>query len=360
MRDFDWKLTHLVACRCINVDNGPDGKPQRAVDHLLSTKAFKAEQEPLELLLDALLLNSWNRRADIGDTSPCRAYAFKDDDRGQEDMGLLSEMVSAIGLKDFEERALLISERYAATARAREGVLLHVSVVVESGRARQAPFYFFFKVDFEDAHRLTPKDGLEKVSEVILDKLKKVLMFPLFDGVNSHGDRVKIYQSNPADYFHDVLNLEIPQTAKVLLQQEVREAVAERHPDRYEDWFVGQPPAKRELFGEERYIPVQDLMPTPEVKFVNNRSCQAAREKYDKTIKARITIDGITKVVTEVDGLGKSFFFARRGKQRFMIIKGEQFETTGPLSGLDFLDLEDIETVMPLVTEEGGPEVRDE
>ncbi|MBI4863177.1 MAG: DUF3900 domain-containing protein [Candidatus Riflebacteria bacterium] len=230
---------------------------------------------------------------------------------------------------------------------------------IDSGRAKGIPFYVLFKCDFEDARRLTPRTGLERVDEIIENRLKKMAMFPYFNGFEQDGSRVKIFQSNPSDYFHELLEVQVPATAKQLFQKELKEAVGARHHDRYDDYFVGLPPEKRELFGEERFIPLSDLLPPPEVNYVTQRSCQAVREKYDKKVKATIKVDGTLKVEMELDALGKSFFFARKGDVRYMIIRGESFVTSGQLSGLDFLNVEELDDILPRVTEEISKEGED-
>jgi len=358
VRDFDWKLIHLVAHRCQSVV-GRDGHPQKEASHVLSQNHFSAGQELLEELLDTLLSSAWAKKVDMNDSSSCRAFPFAHSEGGVTDRSLLTEMVSATKLEDFEPRAQLLAERYCRQPRAREGILLQLCCVITSGRARMIPFLFLFKCDFEEARKLTNETGLERVDEVILNKLKKVAIYPNFDGFEPDGDRVKLFQSTPSEYFHELLELQQPATAKQLFQEELKSAVSVRHPNHYDDYFVGLPPAPRELFGNECYIPVKELLPAPEVQYVNDRSCQAAREKYDRPVRTTIKIDGLIKVEAELAGLNRSFFLAKKGDQRYLIIRGERFVTGGQLSGLDFLKLDELEDLLPRVMEDVSLKMED-
>jgi hypothetical protein len=352
MKDFDWKLVHLVLFRAMTDEDS--AKPRLKLEHLASQKHFETGQELLEELIDRLLSSAWTRKVDINETSACRAFPFKDSERGHEDRGLLEAMMAAKSLEDFEGKAHGLTERYAVLPRARQGILIHASVTVDSGRAKALPFYFMFKCDFEDARQLSEDRTLVMVPEILLDKLKKVLVYPFFDGFAPDTDRVKLFQASASDYFHELLELQRPATAKELFQQELATAVQSRFQHKYDDYFVGEPPQKRELFGEERIIPLNDLMPAPEVKYVTEKTCRAAKDKYDKQIKITIKIDETVKFEADLTGLGKSFFVAKKGDLRYLIVRGERFVGTGPLSGLDFLDVENLEDILGRVTEDVG------
>jgi hypothetical protein len=350
MADFDWKLSHLSVFRCGVDPKSPAARPRKAVEHVGSRSRFGEGQELLEELIDHLLASAWAKKVDIAESSACRAWAFKPSAGGGEDRELLEGLVSAGGARDFEGRALVLSERYAGLPRARDGVLIHVSAVVDSGRARGVPFYGLFKCDFEEARRLADDLTLESVPEVMIRKLKKMVLYPYFDGFQQDPARLKLFQASASDYFHELLAIDRPATARELFQRELAEAVGSRFDDRYDDYFVSMPPAKRELFGEERYVPLNDLMPAPEVRYVTERSCQAAREKYDRPIRVSIRIDDAVKVDADLAGLGKSFFFARKGDVRYMIVRGERFVSGGQLSSLDFLNVESLEEILPRVS----------
>lgn len=352
MKDFDWKLVHLCLFRCMTDEDS--AKPRLRVEHLGSQKHFETGQELLEELLDRLLSSAWGKKVDINESSACRAFPFKDTERGEGDRQALEELVSAASLEGFEARANALTERYAVIPRARQGILIHAAVTVDSGRAKSLPFYFLFKCDFEDARQLAEDRTLVMVPEIILDKLKKVLVYPFFDGFAPDADRVKLFQASASDYFHELLDVERPATAKELFQRELATAVQSRFQHRYDDYFVGEPPRKRELFGDERIIPLQDLMPSPEVKYVTEKSCRAAKDKYDKPIRITIKIDETVKVEADLSGLGKSFFIAKKGDLRYLILRGERFVGSGPLSGLDFLDVENLEEILGRVTEDVG------
>jgi len=353
-KDFDWKLVHLCLFRVRADEAAADEKARLKVEHLGSQKHFETGQELLEEMLDRLLSNAWTRKVDINDASLCRAYTFHQSQDGTEDREILSELVAAVSLPDFEARSLSLTERYAGIPRARQGVLIHCAVTVDAGRAKALPFYFLFKCDFEDARQLADDRTLIAVPEILLEKLKKMAMYPYFDGFAADADRVKVFQSNAADYFCELLEVDKPATAKELFQKELARAVSTRFEHKYDDYFVGMPDGKRELFGQDRMIPVDDLMPAPEVKYVTEKTCRAAKDKYDKQVKVRIKVDANVTIEADMSGLGKSFFFAQKGDLRFVIVRGEKFVSSGPLSGLDFLDVEQIEDILPRVTEDTG------
>lgn len=353
-KDFDWKLVHLCLFRVRADEASRDAKPRLNVEHLGSQRAFETGQELLEEMLDRLLSSAWSKKVDINDASACRAYGFRDTQDGKADRELLCELSGSLRLEDFEARALSLTERYAGLPRARQGVIIHASCTVDSGRAKSLPFYFMFKCDFEDARQLADDRHLVPVPEVILEKLKKSAMYPFFDGFAADADRVKVFQASAADTFDELLQIDKPATAKELFQKELARAVATRFEDRYNDYFVGMPEGKRELFGIDRVIPLDDLMPAPEVKYVSDKTVRAARDKYDKPLKVRIKIDETISIDADMSGLGKTFFFAQKGDLRYVIIKGERFVSSGQLTGLDFLDVEQLEDIMPRVTEDVG------
>jgi hypothetical protein len=352
MKDFDWKLVHLCLFR-VKTDED-SAKPRLKVEHLGSQKFFETGQELLEELIDKLLTTAWGKKVDINESSSCRAYPFKATHRGGEDRQLLEELVASPNLEDFEVRANTLTEHYASIPRSRPGVLVHVVATIDAGRAKALPFYFLFKCDFEDARQLGDDRNIVPVPEVILEKLKKMLCYPFFDGFAQDAERVKLFQASASDYFHEVVDVERPATAKELFQQELASAVQSRHEHRYDNYFVGEPPKKRELFGQDRIIPLNDLLPAPEVKYVTEKTCRAAKDKYDKQVKVSIKIDEQVKFEADMAGLNRSFFFAQKGDMRFIIIRGERFVGGGQLTGLDFLDVEQLDDIMPRVTEDTG------
>lgn len=353
-KDFDWKLTHLCLFK-VHADEAPaDEKPKLKVDHLGSQKHFEPGQELLEEMLDGLLSTAWAKKVDINDASACRAYAFRDTQDSKEDRQLLEELNGSKSIEDFEARCLRLTERYTGLPKAKQGVMIHAVCTVDAGRAKALPFYFMFKCDFEDARQLSDERHIVPVPEIIIEKMKKSVVYPYFDGFAPDGDRVKVFQQGSSDDFCELLEIDKPATAKELFQKELARAVATRFEDRYDDYFVGMPEGKRELFGNDRKIPLDDLMPAPEVKYVCDKTVRAARDKYDKPVKVRIKIDEAVSLEADLSGLGRTFFFAQKGDMRYVIIRGEHFVSSGQLTGLDFLDVEQLEDIMPRVTEDTG------
>jgi len=346
MKDFDWRLLYLVIHRCTG-----DAKAGRIIDHVRSRRHFEVGEELLQELLDSLLSSAWLRKASINDTSSCKAWNFKNSEAGDEDRDLLGSMVSVVSLEEFEPRALLLSERYAQVPAARAGLLIHVGATVDSGRCKSLPFYFLFKCDFEDARQLSDAEIIAAAQQVIVNKPRKFIAYPYFDGFQQDSERVKVGQ--PAtSHFAEMLNIRPPTGPKQLLQRELHHALTSRFSDRYDDYLVSLPPPKRELFGEERFIPLNDLLPATEAAYVTALSCKAAEENHDRPIKVSIQIDTNVKVQANLAGLGKSFFFARKGDLSYMIIRGEHFTGSGQLTGLDFLKAEQLDELLPRVMED--------
>ena len=351
---YDWHLKNLAAFRCRSEGDG-ESQERLQLDALGHMARFGAEDELLEQLLDGLILNAFKKRPDIGDSAPCRIYGFRNSTKGEEDREFLQQLRVEPDAGVFEEKCEKLAKRYASLPNARQGVLLFLLVTVRAKNVAEEPFLCIFKCDYEEACSIQDKVSVTILNEVIIGKLKKVIIYPHFNGYEHDESHLKLFQSSASDYFEELLWLDKPTVASTLLQGELRRAIALRNQEKSQDeHFLSPPPKKRELFGEERYIPLNDLIPYEEVRFVSDEVCERSKEKFERKVKIQIRIDDNVRIDADMAGLGRSFFFAERGGFRFLIVRGENFTTNGPLSGLDFLDVQSLEDVLPHLDDDGG------
>lgn len=344
-KDFDWKLACMALFRLTPEPADGDERAKLAAALVCAQRHFEPGQELLEEMIDRLLASAWSKKAGLGDAAACRAYVLRQGPDGDRDKAALALLAEAPALDQFETQAARLSERYAGLRGARGGVMVHIAATVDSGRAKSEPFYFLLHCDFEDARRLEDDSNLLTVGDVVLGKLRKALVYPYYDGFAPDTDRVKLYKPTAADTFDEVLVVDRPATGKELFQRECRDAARTRFGERYDDYFIGVP-GKRDLFGPERAVPADDLMPPLEAKHVCEVSARATKDKYGKTITARVKVDGHAAVTVDLAHLGKSVFFAQQGGERYLVIKGEQFVTSDQMTGLDFADLESLADVV--------------
>lgn len=349
----DWSLECLTAYKCRREEGLGDGPGRMLSVPLGAMTMFGPQDTLLEEFLDEILLAAFRKKPDIGDASPCRIFGFRQGNQGMADQQLLDKLLRS-RMEDFEPETARMAKRYTGLAHSRDGVFLFARVTIRAKSVPDLPFLCIFKCDYEDARAFDENMTVRILDEVIIRKLKKVMIYPHFDEIQQDFSRVKLYQSNASDYFEEFLWLEKPAVARELLQRELRNAIALRHDDKFDNHFTQPAPKKRELFGEQRYIPLNDLLRYEEVKFVNDEVCVNSREKFDKPVRAQIKIDETVKVDATMDGLGKSFFFAKRGDFRYLIIRGESFTTSGPLSSLDFLEVQDLDEVLPNLDDDGA------
>ena len=347
----DWNVNFINIFR---VDEGSEEGAKQA-ELVLANSGFPADDPVLQDHLDSLLVEAFKKRPDTGEGSACKLWTFQDTPPGKEDREVFFEALTTENPKTFQSLARRVAGRYLSLPGARPGLLFFLNVRVTPKKGMGGNFFVIFVCDFADLRRYDPHIGhLESVDDAVEKKCKKAVVYPYHNGYDFDKDKVKVVQSGAkVAAFADLFYLEPPPSTKDLLEQELKEAVTKRDDgEKYEDYFVSELPKERELFGEERYINLSDLLSTDDVVHLSKESYQSAMDKHGKKSRVRIVVDDGVKFEGQLDKLGINYFFARKGGAKYLIVKGEKFLTKSQLSSIEFLDVEDLDEVLPRVTRE--------
>jgi hypothetical protein len=358
MDDYDWTPEFLIVARIAPEDPDEVGAPLVPMV-IEACKGFPGSDESFVDLLDGLLSESLKRRTDTGASAPCKAYGFVDNAKGEEDRRLLEEgLLMATDLDGFRDAGLALIRRLADLPGAVPGLAVVMSATltdIDAGRGVKS--LAVFDLPYQDAQQVEHTAGLSLVDipEVIVRKQARSMLYPLFGGDEPRHDLVKIHSRPAAAPFPGVLSVRPPPTTEVLLQQEVARALysgGSGAEPRYSPYFEKPPAKKRELFGEERLVRVQDLLPPTRAAAVARESSRTTRDLYDKDQKLSLVVDDQVKIDARADSLGEAVFFAEHGGDRYMVIKGKKFVTNkAQLSSLDFLKVESLQDVLTQLQE---------
>ncbi len=302
-----------------------------------------------EELLDALLVAAFSKRPDNTESASCRLYEFTDDEEGRSDRLMLEAVLDAGEHGVFGDCCRRLASRYSRLPRCREGVLIFVSAAVSDPVGRGSDFFVVFKCDFEDALRVEEDTGrLVVVDSTILRKLRKVAVYPWFDGREAHRNSVKIFQDSPSGYFSELFAVEPPPTVRELFHGRLEEALETRveSAERYHDYFEGEIPRERELFGQERYIRFEDLLPPEEAGHVGRMAAMEVREVCGKEPRVKLVVDGRMRFEADVSLLGSSFFLAKGDDGHYLVVRGERFVARGELTPAEFQDAPPLEELL--------------
>ncbi|MBI3890292.1 MAG: DUF3900 domain-containing protein [Candidatus Wallbacteria bacterium] len=346
MTRFDWQLNFLSVYACRKKDSG-HGMSARALASLKSS--IPEEDQVLERLVDGLLLAAFKKKPDISPTSACKAYRFLQTDSGRADQKLLVAGLETEDLGMFEEVTSDLASRYSDLPEANPALLVFVRARITTPADVILPFFVMFACDFDEVSVLTgEKSGiLEQVGEAVGHRLRKCFVYPLLDAGVQDVDRLLLYQASSSEGFDETVALEVPKTTPELVTEQLRKALDQRDGKQdYEQYFREPPPPARQLFGEERYISLEHLLPMEEAKHISDLTFQASKDKFDKEIKLRIAIDDFGRFEARLDRLNRDFFFARRGEDKYLIVKAEKFVTKDQLSAVEFMDVEELEKVL--------------
>lgn len=346
MSDFDWMTSQISVQK---VFKGPDGT--RQVQSLGTMTGMPEPGELLTEMLDAFLIEAFSKKPSTGETASCKLYSLSDNPMGREDRELLDEGLQAIQSAQFEEVARKLASRYARQEHSREGILVFLQSLVTAGKGNtKLPFFVLFKCDFEDARRFeAPAPAMELAEEVVLNSLKKFVIYPYFNGYEQSPDHLLVYQKTPSDYFETLLSVDVPLSTGQLMEAEIHKALRDRFETRFDGYFKEPPPSKREMFSEQAYVDLNDLLGEEEVTVVSHQAARNAKDLHDKDLKVRVKIDDVCRFEAHADQFNRSYFFAQRGEEKFLIIKGTHFEASNHLSTAEFLRLEDLDVVLSRV-----------
>ncbi|MBI4865843.1 MAG: DUF3900 domain-containing protein [Candidatus Wallbacteria bacterium] len=346
MSRFDWQLNFLSVHACKKKERG-HGMEARTVASFES--AVPEEDEVLESLVDSLLLAAFKKKPDTGTSSACRAYSFLDTDSGRADRKLLATALETETQGLFDEVALDLASRYSDLPEANPALLLFMRARITTPADIVLPFFVMFACDFDEVSVLTgEKQGLlDRIGEAVGHRLRKALIYPMLDAGMQDMSRLVLYQASSSEGFDEMVALEVPKTTPELVAQELKAALDKRvqAPD-YDKYFREPPPAARELFGEERYVNLEHLLPMEEARHISDLTFQSSKEKLDKEIKLRISIDDFGRFEARLDHLNRDFFFARRGEDKYLIVRAEKFVTKDQLSAVEFMEVDELERVL--------------
>ncbi|MBI4871236.1 MAG: DUF3900 domain-containing protein [Candidatus Riflebacteria bacterium] len=345
MSKFDWQLEYL-SVHVVRLREKSDRKDPQALARL---EGLGEEDTVLENLLDGLLLAAFKKKPDITPTAACRAYRFLASGSGEADRRLLQSALAAPRLEEFEEVASDLAARYADLPEAHPALLLFTRSRVTTPADTVLPFFVMFACDFDEVSVLTGESPgiLEKLGEAVTHRLRKALIYPFVDAGLQDEGRATLIQVAASEGFSELLSLEEPQTTPELFSTELRTALDQRAPQpAYDRYFREPPPAVRPLFGEERYVRLEHLLPVDEVKHVADLTFHSSKEKFDKEMKLRIAIDDFGKFEARMDRLNRDFFFARRGDDKYLIVRANKFLTRDQLNPVEFMAVEELDQVI--------------
>ncbi len=342
---FDWQLNFLSVHACQPSEGG-----KRLTERLLlSTESLAEENEILEGLLDELLVSLFKKKPDTGKSSACKAFSFLETGSGQGDKRMLTRGLEAENLEQFESVATDLASRYADIDGARPALVLVVRSRVTTPADVVLPFLVMFACDFEEVSLLTGRSEglLERIGEAVVHRLRKAIVYPLVDQGIQNLDRLILFQAAASEHFDEMVALEEPVNTPELFAGEVKQALEKRvqEPPAYQRYFKEPPPATRELFGEERYVRLEHLLPSDEVKHVSDVSFKNSKEKFDKEMKLKISLGDFGRFEAKMDRFNRDFFFARRGNEKYLIVRAENFVIKDQLTPVEFVDVEDLEQV---------------
>ncbi len=361
MADVDWSPVYLVVAKLGYKD--PD-EPEKGLEPeiLDRSEGFPQSDEGFADFLDGLIVEALGRRTDTGASSPCKAYDFVENKKGEQDRQLLEqELLMATDLASFEEAGRDLLGRLAELSGIAPGVAMLGRIrVVDEETDKGAELVALFLLPYQEAYRMDHDEGLSlsQVPGILSKKSARSLLYPMVDETGPRHDRLKIHARPASDPFPGLFSVRPPPTTEALLQAEVARALYARDrkaEERYSGYFEKPPPRRRELFGEDRMVKIADLLPSTDAAAVARESSRTARDLYQKEQKVKLVIDGTVRVDARAEGLGDSFFLAEKGGERFLVIRGKHFVTSTPqVCPLDFLEVEELDDLLDRMGEAGS------
>jgi hypothetical protein len=346
MEEFDW-TPEFFSIFTIEPEDAEAPEGRLVTRSLADCEGFPDAEESFLDFVDFQIRALMKKKPDTAASSACKVYHFTETDGGEEDRKLLEEqLLMATDRGTFREGAMAFLDRLMGIPGVKPGLLVvaRVSATLEMAAAGVKLLTVLW-ADFEDASRFLAEGSLalEEISQVLLRKLSRGFLYPYLGEDTPRHDLLKMNCRPVTHPFVGLLNVEPPPTTDQLLQKEVARAMFSREPgaeERYRGYFEKSPPKKRELFGEERLVKVGDLLPAREAAAVARESARTSHDLYSKEQKMKINVDGLVTVDLKLENLGESFFFAKEGGEKYLVIRGKSFQTNkSQLNSIDFLDV---------------------
>ncbi len=339
---MEWEPVYLSLFRCENLGEAHE----KNIQEVLSTDRFD-EEGPLGEFIRGLIASMLKKKASLVPQASCRAFQFAQDSEGDSDRRLCDQLLHAVSLSAFSSHAQILATKYAKSPRAREGLLFVFNSNLVLSKSL-SPVLSVFKTDFQPG--ILPQGAeLSFHSNLILPELKKGLFYPYHDGLRFHLDQVKLFQSSSSDYFQRLFQLQSLPDREEIIDKALKTELEERDPGTYAKYFdapVQSRSKKREVFGPTRKIADEDLMSPDRVVVLNYKTQERVAQDQDYPIRLRLKIDESLQFEGRVDQMNRNYYFAREGLEKFLIIRGNKFETGNHFQSVEFMELESLDEAL--------------
>jgi hypothetical protein len=334
---FDWTPRFLRVDR-IKLDENL--KPTS--EEVLCCEGFPPAGESFIDLLDHQIRKVGKTKVDTGVSSPCKAYSFLENEKGEVDRGWLEEdFLQSETLEDFEQNSDMTLHLLKGLPSLSEGLLVQAKVAASFEDASM-DLVFVTLMKYLPTERLLFGDeiDLEEVHEVVHRDPSQAFFYPHGTPDALRMDLIKILSKPATDPWVGMLAVEPPPSTERLLQDEVARHTQELDPEGWDgrrELFRRIPPKKRDLFSSERLVPEKATMDDASAAAVARRAERTTRDLYGKSQVLNLMV-GNAKVQLPLEGLGEHFSFAREGGDEYLVLRCKQIQTQkGGLTPADFL-----------------------
>jgi len=339
---MDWEPVYLSIYRC-EVDE--DGN--RSVEELSTVGQAEGFEETIIEFLGPLVSSVSQRRVSLGRDAACRSYQFGTSIRGEEDSKLMDQLLHCVSKSSFASHAEIIASKYAQSAKARGGILFILNANITYKKVL-SPSLFLLKTDFQ-LGLTSSEQGLECHDQMALPELKKAMVYPFHDGYQFHFDQVKVYQKTPSLYFQRVLELQSLPTQDQIVDSILYDELEDKEPGNYHQYFrvpLEDRLKPREVFGEKRVVNEENLLDSDEISRISLKTQMKAADQNTRPVRLRLSIDDGLRFEGGVDQLNETYYFASNGSEKYLIVKGEKFETKSHFQSVEFMKLESLESLL--------------
>jgi hypothetical protein len=335
---MEWEPVYLSIFRCVVDEEG-----NREVQEVSTSSSSQGFEEPLARFLGTLVNAMSLRRSSLGRDSACRSYQFGSNSRGEEDSRLMDQLLHCVSSSSFSSHAQVVASKYAQSPKAREGILFILNANVTYKKVL-SPSLFVLKTDFQSGIA-SSQTGLENHDQLVLPELKKALVYPFHDGYQFHFDQVKVYQKTPSLYFQRVLELQSLPSQDQIVDEILHNELEEQRPGEFDQYFrvpLEDRLKQREVFGQNRVIREENLLDSDEITHVSHKTQMKAVDQNTRPVRLRLNIDDGLRFEGGVDQLNERFYFATHGTEKYLIVRGEKFETKSHFQSVEFMKLDTI------------------
>ena len=139
---MEWEPVYLSIYKCQVDEEG-----NREIEEISTTSVSEGfDSSPIDFL-GTLIQNMTLKRASLGRESSCRSYQFSSNERGGKDARLMDELLHSVSASSFASHAEVVASKYAASPKAREGILFILNANV-TYKTVLSPSLFIFIINF--------------------------------------------------------------------------------------------------------------------------------------------------------------------------------------------------------------------